>query len=123
MEIEDIKSGEYVRTNSGRIYKLGYYNEEEKRWIVVTDEDWFPVYTSEIIKNSEEIIDLVEKGDYVNGYRVVEIMEDMKTGEIHLEMTSDYTNQEKGDCTIYNKDIKSIITKEQIKEIEYKVGE
>ena len=60
MELEDIKSGEYVRTNSGRIYKLGYYNEEEKRWIVVTDEDWFPVYTSEIVNHSKNIIDLIE---------------------------------------------------------------
>ena len=48
-------------------------------------------------------------------------MEDMKTGEIHLEMTSNYTNKEIGDCTIYNKDIESIVTKEQFIQIEYKV--
>lgn len=48
-------------------------------------------------------------------------MEDMKTGELHLEMTSDYTNPEIGDCTIYNKDIKSIVTKEQFASMEYKV--
>lgn len=50
-------------------------------------------------------------------------MEDMKTGELHLEMTSDYTNPEIGDCTIYNKDIKSIVTHQQFKSIEYTIHE
>ena len=49
-------------------------------------------------------------------------MEDIETGEVHLEMTMNYTNEELGDCTIYNKDIKTIVTKEQFENISYKVG-
>ena len=57
----------------------------------------------------------------MNGYKVVDVMEDLETGEIHLEMTHNYTNQEIGDCSIYNKDIKSIVTREQFENISYKV--
>lgn len=64
----------------------------------------------------------IEVGDYVNGSKVLEVMEDMKTGELHLEMTSNYTNEENGDCTIYNKDIKTILTYEQFEQNSYKVG-
>ena len=46
----------------------------------------------------------------------------MKTGELHLEMTYNYTNEEIGDCTIYDKDIKTILTKEQFETNCYKVG-
>lgn len=49
-------------------------------------------------------------------------MEDMETGELHLEMTSNYTNEEIGDCTIYDKDIKTILTHEQFEANCYKVG-
>lgn len=59
----------------------------------------------------------------MNGSKVVDIMEDMQTGELHLEMTYNYTNEGKGDCTIYNKDIKSIVTKEQFTSMEYKIEE
>lgn len=59
----------------------------------------------------------------MNGSKVVDIMEDMQTGELHLEMTYNYTNKEKGDCTIYNKDIKSILTREQFAKAEYKIKE
>lgn len=72
-------------------------------------------------KTSSNIIDLIEVGDYVNGSKVVDVMEDIETGELHLEMTYNYTNEEKGDCTIYNKDIKTIVTKEQFKAMEYEM--
>ena len=76
----------------------------------------------DIVKHSKIKSEIVEVGDYVNGSKVLEIMEDMNTGEIHLEMTSNYTNQEIGDCTIYDKDIKTILTKESYMDNCYKVG-
>lgn len=74
-----------------------------------------------IVKHSPNIIDLIEVGDYVNGSYVVDILEDMQTGELHLEMTYNYTNEEKGDCTIYNKDIKTIVTREMMRSVEYRL--
>lgn len=126
----EICVNDYVRTNNGIIRKVNnlFLN------VVIADKPYIEFYKeeviesiaigrNEIVKHSPNIIDLIEVGDYVNEHRVVDIMEDMKTGELHLEMTSDYTNQEIGDCTIYNKDIKSIVTNQQFSNIEYKVGE
>lgn len=122
---DEIKVGEWIRTKDGCIDKVillysGKCNNpncKEKHISCATN-----YYNqNEIVKHSPNIIDLIEVGDYVNGYKVVDIMEDMQTGEIHLEMTSDYTNQEIGDCTIYNKDIKTIVTHEQFKAMEYKI--
>lgn len=112
----EIEVGEYVRTNNGYIF---YIDRKEKLdGLMFLDAQY-----GKIKQHSKNITDLIEVGDYVNGYKVVDIMENMETGEIHLEMTSDYTNEIIGDCTIYNDDIKSIVTHEQFASIEYKVEE
>lgn len=79
--------------------------------------------SGKILKHSKNIIDLIEVGDYVNGYEVVGIMEKLQTGEIYLQLTLDYTDLETGGNMICNKDIKSIVTKEMFSSVEYKVGE
>lgn len=137
--MEEIQVGEYARTKyngiiriqeikqekvSNTYYGMGrsYSHSEDKTFIYYRNDDRrIPI--DEILKHSFNLIDLIEVGDYVNGSRVVDIMEDMQTGELHLEMTYNYTNEEKGDCTIYNKDIKSIVTHEQFSSLEYKVEE
>ena len=71
------------------------------------------ILKEEIIKSSPNIIDLIEVGDYVDRLRVVEKQE----GYIVLE-----TFDER--IFIYkNEPIKSIVTKEQFKEMEYKVND
>ena len=107
----EIEVGEWIRTEDGQISK----NNSNYNW----DLKETYINDSPVIKHSKIKSEIVEVGDYVNGSKVLEIMEDMNTGEIHLEMTSNYTNQEIGDCTIYDKDIKSIVTKEAFKEREY----
>lgn len=108
-----IEVGEYVRTKTGRIYKLGYYNKEEKRWICVTDEDWFPVYESGIAKHSKNIIDLIEEGDYVNGKEVsINAKEYILFKNVGSVVYSE---------TVLPEDIKSIVTKEMMKSVEYRV--
>lgn len=103
-----IGENEYVRTDRGNIGKY---------------KDFFNNYFEVIIKNSLNIIDLIECGDYVNGYKVIDVLENLETGELHLEMPMDYTNKELGDCTIYNKDIKDVVTKEQYNQMKYIVGD
>lgn len=119
----NIKRNDYVRLNTGEIVRVIGIKENKlnKKAIYygTYEQDWFD--SSAVENFSDNIIDLVEIDDYVNRYRVVAIMEDMETGEIHLEMTSDYTNEIIGDCTIYNDDIKSIVTHEQFANVEYKV--
>ena len=72
-----------------------------------------------IIKSSPNIIDLIEVGDYVNGHRIEEISinkYDVKV--LYYEIPSDYGYKEK-----LAKQIKSIVTKEQFENMEYKVGD
>lgn len=74
-----------------------------------------------VLKASHNIIDLIEVGDYINGSRVIKVEE--------VENYPDLLNVkiEKSDFrydvheTIFEKDIKSIITKEQFEQMAYKV--
>ena len=63
----------------------------------------------EIIKHSYNIIDLIEVGDYVNGFYVINKPFNQR---IHTEFDD-----------FFEEDIKSIVTKEQFSQMEYKVGE
>ena len=111
----EIEVGDYVRTKNGQI-DIFEGTDENYMFARCKNRTYWKL---DIVKHSKNKIDLVECSDYVNGNKVLEVMEDMNTGEIHLEMTSNYTNQEIGDCTIYDKDIKTIVTKESFKEREY----
>lgn len=64
-------------------------------------------------KASYNIIDLIEVGDYVNGYKV----DFVQDGYVVFNHNHPYQ------LNIYPKDIKSIITKEQFESMSYKVGE
>ncbi len=63
-----------------------------------------------IIKSSPNIIDLIEVGDYVNGERVINIIKKYK----YLEVSDE-------EIVIDEKDIKSIVTKEQFESMMYKL--
>ena len=62
---------------------------------------------------SFEVINILEVGDYVNGYEVKCIMKTLLGFE----------NGQDGDWYISNENIKSIVTKEQFESMSYKVGE
>ena len=68
--MSEIKVGEYVRTSIGIIYKLTKKKQEE-----IENYPKFLQYIEQksIVKHSFNIIDLIEEGDYVNGYKVDEI--------------------------------------------------
>ena len=68
-----------------------------------------------VLKASHNIIDLIEVGDYVNGYYV----EDIGKTFVNVSTGSNYFQNP----TIYEDDIKSIVTKEMFSSMEYKVGE
>ena len=117
-----IEVGEYVRTKEGEIHKVIKIIEDDGDWDYYCCENNTGYFAMDIAKHNKQLIYLIEKNDYVNGSKVLAVMEDMETGELHLEMTSNYTNEEIGDCTIYDKDIKTILTKEQYEANCYKVG-
>ena len=73
-------------------------------------------YTKEnVVKASYNIIDILEVGDYVNGYYVEDVLKTF----VNVAVGSNYFQSP----TIYEKDIKSVITHEQIEQMSYKVGE
>ena len=108
-----MRIGDYVRTDKGLIGKvikkeeydthfiLEYKGQYCKRVLTTSGTD------SEIIKSSPNIIDILEVGDYVNGYEVTSKDQFLGFGNHDWYMTND--------------EIKSIVTKEQFKNIEYEV--
>ena len=110
-----LEVGMYVRTETGKIGKITNFDGNMAR----IDTDKFITYKNfhnEIIKASHNIIDLIEEGDYVNGAVVVEIYKN-KNGNVEYIDIGDLA------ININNKEIESIITKEQFKSMEYRLGE
>lgn len=103
-----IEVGEYVRTKKGKIFKYGKGRAYLGK-------------NNNIVKHSKNIINLIEVGDYVNGYRVINVIngEYCPSGKC-VDIDSNMQSEE---CTFWEEDIKSIVTKEQFKQIEYKIGE
>ena len=105
-----LEIGMYVRTETGQIGKITNFNGSMAR----VDTDKFITYknfNSEITKASHSIIDLVQVGDYVNGWKV-------------LYWTDGTKIVDDGYATNLDKiDIKSIVTKEMFSSMEYRLGE
>lgn len=113
--MEDIKIGEYVRTKDGFIDRViidykGKCNNENCRGKHISCEiDYY--CEEEIVKHSKDIIDLIKVGDYVNGM----IVDKDASGLICTDKDGYFKNIKD------NKDIKTIVTKEQFKSVEYEV--
>lgn len=80
----------------------------------IRESDWCRIIkTTDILKHSPNIIDLIEVGDYVNGH-LVEQITGFENGEIFLEFADGkYCN------ALRKKD--TIVTKEQFKAMEYEL--
>ena len=89
---------------------------------------YFRTENIDIFKASHNIIDLIEVGDYVNGYKVVKIGDlgcyDNRIGSKYIEIDFNVENDYEHWCedtALQNPDIKSIVTKEQFEQMQYKV--
>ena len=114
---DKIEVGEYVRTNEGKIFLFGgYFKAGDIN--SMTDIKGF-LYGNQnkcCKKHSKNIIDLIEQGDYVNGYEVLDKY--LFNGEKPVLET----NGEETNCKcLCDSDIKTIVTKEQFKSVEYKI--
>lgn len=125
-EIE-MKVGDYVRLDRcqgiNKIDEYDEYTNEYKLEDIIGDEygdETWILKKEDIIKISSNIIDLIEIGDYVNGYLVTLISKDaygrtlVFVGQRHVEENGFYRSY-------YNQEIKSIVTKEQFNQMEYKI--
>ena len=96
-----LEVGMYVRTINGKIW-------------VIASQQAISGHRKDIINASYNIMDLIEVGDYINGMKVTKICFD-KDGEKILTVSC-YLE-------LVNKDIKSIVTHEQMEQMAYKVEE
>ena len=121
----ELKDDMYIRTSYGRIDKILELDDSYVKGVSQKNNSY--VYDLDsIVKASYNIIDILEKGDYVNGSEVLDfenkyIKEDDKfvpIGVITENCYLDYT-----DSWILEKNIKTITTHEQMEQIAYKVGE
>ena len=117
-----MKVGDYVRTKRGligRITNVNTFREPCMKYGIEASylhDIWF-IGDDDIKLVKEKPIDLIEVGDYVNGSKVLDIAQAPKKAI--------YTEQENGGALlpIVNNRIDSILTKEQFKNMEYKVGD
>lgn len=128
--MEEIKVGEYVRTKDGYIGK--YVKDLTVKWVIEIEDNemTFPTGKHNIKKHSFNILDLIEIGDYVNGYKVLEIADSIYPNSKRIKIYENYKEEYERWIYIqeYNgrirtqDDIKSIVTHEQFASVEYKIN-
>jgi len=108
----EIQVGEYIRSEYGEIAKV--LGDDGNR---ITGYDGNIYFKEDIVKHSFNIIDLIEIGDYVNGYKVDNIIDGVLVHRANGIDRSGFLVP----IAQYNDDIKTIVTKEQFKAAEYEV--
>ena len=126
-----LEVGMYVRTNDGKITKFIEYDQKDKNELITDYYQYSTIWIKDVVKASYNIIDLIEVGDYVNEYYVSKIW---KKNEIthYVDGTPIKRKERKitiqapsygGIIHLENKDIKSVLTKEQFESMSYRIGE
>lgn len=126
----DIEVNEYVRTKDGYIAKCieidtdfsvcGFDNTIRKNYGDKFDFLYLEDIAKCVVKHSKQLIDLIKAGDYVNGYRVINVINEglCPSGKcVDIDSSKDSS-----ECTLWEEDIKTILTKEQYMANCYKVG-
>ena len=121
-----ISSREYIRTEYGIIGKILEDEDIGENGVYIdttflddyADETNFVKY-EDIKKHSFNIIDLIEEGDYVNGNEIA--LEAPNPDPLCDPIYGYFDRYGELVGIIENEDIKSIVTKEQFKSVEYEV--
>ena len=121
--MEEIKVGDYIKTVAGYIGKIIRYNDG--MYTVQMKDVIIDLYIDDIKNYKENLIDLIEEGDYVNGKEVITDVSntDMETcnGIKHKCIGVSMSKSNNITWTIIDIEIKSIVTKEQFESIKYEV--
>lgn len=128
-----LEVGMYARTKKGTIFKVIGGNVD--MWEIDIDysylsncenEDYHSyaynknnsLFEELIVKTSYNIIDLIEVGDYVNGYLVTDVYKPDGNEVFRIEIERDTLI---GHIINKSSQIKSIVTKEQMEQMKYRV--
>lgn len=94
----------------GKIENINDFREPSMKYCIdIQSEDFVFISEDMISKASHNIIDLIEVGDYVNGFPVIHKENDILKCGLLVQFKEN--------------EIKSIVTKEQFEQMQYKVGE
>ena len=132
-----LEVGKWCRTEEGTIFKIIGGNVD--MWEIDIDYSYLSKCENEdynsyaynknnslfedlVVKASYNIIDILEVGDYVNGKKIVDVG-CLTNGPRKGTKVIDYYITPSAVCYLENEDIKSIVTKEQFENMEYKIGE
>ena len=117
------KIGKIIKKYNGDL-EIAYKDSIVKTTVSSFIDDNFDINGKQYVA-SYDIIDIVKIGDYVNGSKVIDISIIGKDKEkwVWVEQMEDTDNKYGDDYVGYNNEqIKSIVTKEQMEQMEYKVG-
>lgn len=106
---DNLKPNDYFRTFDGQIFKSINVSPIKGNEIYYANGDYTWADISAVDNFSDNPIDLIEVGDYVNG----EIVNDVNLGNRNYVFC--------GLHRIYANEIKSIVTKEQFNSVKYEV--
>lgn len=111
-----MKIGVYVRTKKGEIFDC-YESEQMHKPIYYPKKSKTNGYIDyeDVYKKSDNLIDILQVGDYVNGYLVIE--KDINNELRYIDL------KDRNMKYVKYLDIKSILTKEKFSSMEYKIGE
>ena len=128
----ELKKEMYVRTkyndfcNMVAIRKIDEIDDDGSFWIDDYIIDTFgdeqdKLHEEDVEFASEDIVNVIKPGDYVNGKKVVFIDEDYNVAVDENDITTRDFEGRYEFLTIKKEDIKSIVTKEQFALMEYEV--
>lgn len=115
----ELKENMYVRTEEGKIFKtdgdLIYLSNDKTILHKLITRIPYDTISYKVVKASYNIIDLIEKNDYINGSWVNEIVDGKPIHEDYNDPFYSFGWE--------NEEIQSVITHEQMKQMSYKIGE
>ena len=133
--MKEIEIGEYVRTDKGKIGKvveirLGFNKDLQVYQDIYKLDNGLWTILDYIVKHSKQLMDLIKCGDYINGYKVINIIKNkinnnklIAVGNMDYEFeTVKELTETNGIKLLGNKDIQTILTKESYMANCYKVG-
>ena len=130
----ELEVGMYIRTKDGEIHKIKSINNEYIEYengfgVPYELKDYYIIKASHTLLGNDKEPCLIKAGDYVNGAEVILIYEagdfynhsNYKLNEKTIEVVNDNYETIPFYALFTNKDIESIVTKEQFESMSYKV--
>lgn len=105
----------------GQITEIFKANEQAKICVNKKSNIIIPIGMNNILKSSPNIIDLIDKGDLVNGYIIVDKIVDPISNRTKLVTEHNIYNWQYDGSLLqfYNEDIETVLTKEKINDENY----